>query len=225
MSPTRDELADTDEDLRGTVAGADDEAATVRTVYQRQRIALDAAWAELRDLPGTAWAADVDRERAETRRQLAALAPLAAVSAAAKKRASGSLGAAGVAFVSAALAVYGWVGARGESRAEDRASLTVSGASSGNGTTSYTPSGTCFTAGTLGVGIYGGGGFGLPSSVIGDIDDGNDSTSTTGTAAGTSTVAGVARSCSARPRASSTRVCRPGFLEVRTCPPTNRPCC
>lgn len=50
-------------------------------------------------------------------------------------------------------------------------SLTISGASTGNGTFSFTPSGTCFTAGTLGVGIYGGGGFSLPASTISSLDD------------------------------------------------------
>lgn len=49
--------------------------------------------------------------------------------------------------------------------------VTIAGASSGNGTFSFTPSGTYFTAGTLGCGVYGGGGFSLPASVLGDIDD------------------------------------------------------
>lgn len=74
--------------------------------------------------------------------------------------------------------------------------LTVSGASTGNGTTSFTPSGTYFTDTSLGVGVYAGGGFNLPASAIGDVDDGNDSIAGTGspvvhapTTAGAGTVA------------------------------------
>ncbi len=49
--------------------------------------------------------------------------------------------------------------------------LTIAGALTGNGIFSFTPTGTCFTPGTLGVGIYGGGGFVLPASTISDLDN------------------------------------------------------
>ena len=49
--------------------------------------------------------------------------------------------------------------------------VTIAGASTGNGTFGFTDSGTYFTAGTLGVGIYGGGGFNIPSSTISAFDD------------------------------------------------------
>lgn len=56
-------------------------------------------------------------------------------------------------------------------------SITISGATTGNGTTLFTYTTHIFTNVTLGVGIYGGGGFTFNGS-ISDVDDANDSTGT-----------------------------------------------
>lgn len=68
--------------------------------------------------------------------------------------------------------------------------ITISGATTGNGTHSFSAPGTStYTNVTLGVGVYGGGGFNLPTSTLGDVDDAVDGG--TGAAAGTSTATAV----------------------------------
>lgn len=58
-------------------------------------------------------------------------------------------------------------------------SITISGATTGNGTTTFTNTGTYFVAAeTLGIGAYNGGGFNF-TGTIGQVDDADDSTSVT----------------------------------------------
>ena len=49
--------------------------------------------------------------------------------------------------------------------------VTLAGLTTGDGTFGFTDTGTYFTAGTLGVGVYGGGGFNIPASTISAFDD------------------------------------------------------
>lgn len=61
--------------------------------------------------------------------------------------------------------------------------LTVAGASTGNGTSSGYTRENILTGANLYLGVWGSGGFGLVASTFGDVDDGNDSTAGTGTPA------------------------------------------
>jgi hypothetical protein len=64
-------------------------------------------------------------------------------------------------------------------------SITIAGATTGNGTFTFTPSGTVFSGGVLGIGQYGSSSsFPLPSSTVSNIDDTVSASAFAGTSAG-----------------------------------------